>query len=151
MRTTMLMTTRRITREMTMKRVVTMMRQETMRETMRVITRMTTMKSMRVTMRTKKVREEMRITMITIMMTKSLRPRKVRVVQVIMWRFLRTLSPTMRITMMRKDRRHRSLVIIIITIIVTIIIVATVHVLVLPMIKCCREAWTTRSWRSLWT
>ena len=64
MRTTMLMTTRRITREvMTMKRVATMTRRETMRATMR----MTTMKSMRVTMRTKKVREEKRITMITIM------------------------------------------------------------------------------------
>ena len=63
----MLMTTRRITREMTMKRVVTMMRQEIMRETMRVTMRMTTTKSMRVTMRTKKVREEKRITMITIM------------------------------------------------------------------------------------
>ena len=60
----MLMTTRRITREvMTMKRVATMTRRETMRATMR----MTTMKSMRVTMRTKKVREEKRITMITIM------------------------------------------------------------------------------------
>ena len=68
MRTTMLMTTRRITREvMTMKRVVTMMRQEIMRETMRVTMRMTTTKSMGVTMRTKKVREEKRITMITIM------------------------------------------------------------------------------------
>ena len=59
----MLMTTQRITREMTMKRVATMKKGETMRETMR----MTTMKSMRVTMRTKKVREEKRITMITIM------------------------------------------------------------------------------------
>ena len=64
MRTTMLMTTRRITREvMTMKRVATMTRRETMRATMR----MTTMKSMRVTMRTKKVREEKRIITITIM------------------------------------------------------------------------------------
>ena len=59
----MLMTTQRITRKVTMKRVTTMTRGEIMRETMR----MTTMKSMRVTMRTKKVREVKRITTITIM------------------------------------------------------------------------------------
>ena len=74
MRTTMLMTTRRITREvMTMKRVATMMRKEIMRKTMRVTMRMTTMKSMRVTMRTKKVREEMRIITITIMRRRNQR------------------------------------------------------------------------------
>ena len=64
MRTTMLMTTQRITRKvMTMKRVATITRKETMREIMRATMR----KSMRVTMRSKKVREEKKITTITIM------------------------------------------------------------------------------------